>query len=72
MNLINERVEAGERGDDIRLEDFAEMEGLGRGQFVKDYLRPYGDGIELTAPEVQLLSFFCFVVSLTPSQLFTL
>ena len=47
MQLLNARVEAAERGDGIRLEDFASGTGVSRANFVKDQLRPVGHSIRL-------------------------
>ena len=72
MKMINERVNAHERGDGIRLEDFASGASHTRAQFVKEYLRPMEGAIDLNDEEIQLISLLDFMISLSPQQLFTL
>ena len=68
---MNARVEAADRGEGIRLEDFAS--GTSRANFVKDYLRPSSDfTINLPQSELQLIGLLNFMITLREDQLFEL
>lgn len=65
MQLLNERVEAADRGDGIRLEDFTSGNSMNRAHFIKDHLRPSSDAtIHLLDPEVQLIGLLNFMITL--------